>query len=233
MLNKQVKIIAFDADDTLWKNEAFFREAEQQFYQILKPYNVADKIESQLFAAELKNLPLYGYGIKGFMLSMIEVATALSHHHIAPELIQSILNIGQEMLQKPVELLPGVTETLAALQKDYRLIVATKGDLLDQERKIEQSGLSAYFDHIEIMSDKKPHNYRQLLNKIDCQPDAFLMIGNSIKSDIAPVLDIGGFAVHIPYHITWAHEQYTAPLSSSRHLELTRINQLITHLIPS
>lgn len=233
MLDKQVQIIAFDADDTLWKNEAFFREAEQQFYQLLKPYAIADKIEPQLFATEMKNLPLYGYGIKGFMLSMIEVATALSHHHITPELIQAILNIGQEMLKKPVELLPGVIETLAALQKDYRLIVATKGDLLDQERKIELSGLSSYFDHIEIMSDKKPHNYQQLLDKIGCKPDAFLMIGNSIKSDIAPVLDIGGFAAHIPYHITWAHEEHPEPLSSSRHLELTQINQLITHLIPS
>jgi len=230
MLNNQIKTIAFDADDTLWQNEAFFREAEQQFYQLIQDYHLNDDIAAQLLAIELKNLPLYGYGIKGFMLSMLEVVTTLSGSHITGELIQAVLSIGQEMLKKPVDLLPGVEETLRRLQKDYRLIVATKGDLLDQERKIERSGLQSYFDHIEIMSDKKPANYQQLLAKIDCKAEEFLMVGNSVKSDIVPVITIGGFAAHIPHHITWAHEQHEAPLASSKHLELTQLNQLITQL---
>ena len=204
-----IKVIGFDADDTLWVNETYFRDAELEFAKLLGGFETANKVDQELFKMETKNLPLYGYGVKGFILSMVEMALELSNYTVSNKTMEQILNIGKEMLNKPVELLDGVEETLEALSKKYRLIVATKGDLLDQERKLEKSGLLDYFHHIEVLSDKKEENYSKLLNHLDIKPFQFLMIGNSLKSDILPLINIKAHAIHVPFHTTWAHEQVT------------------------
>jgi len=203
---KNIKVIAFDADDTLWVNETYYREAEHKFIKLLSKYETENKLDQELFLIEMKNLYLYGYGIKSFMLSMIEAALELSNYKIKPTVIQQIIGIGKVMLEKPIELLDGVEQTLKTLQPKYRLILATKGDLLDQERKLEKSGLTKYFHHIEILSDKKPENYQKLLSHLDIVPSEFLMVGNSLKSDVLPLIEIGAKAIHIPFHTTWAHE---------------------------
>ena len=202
-----IKVIGFDADDTLWVNETYFREAELEFAKLLARYETANKIDQELFKMEMKNLPLYGYGVKGFVLSMVEMALELSNNEVSNSTINSILNIGKDMLNKPVELLEGVEEALKTLSNDYRLILVTKGDLLDQERKLKKSGLTDYFHHIEVLSDKQEVNYSQLLNHLDIKPSEFLMVGNSLKSDILPLVNIKAKAVHIPFHTTWLHEQ--------------------------
>ncbi|MGJ8593613.1 MAG: HAD family hydrolase [Aquaticitalea sp.] len=204
---KDIKVISFDADDTLWVNETYFRDAELEFAKLLSPYETANKIDQELFKKEIDNLPLYGYGVKGFVLSMVESAIEISNGSVSNATMEKILEIGKDMLQKPVELLEGVEEVLHTLSKDYRLIVATKGDLLDQERKLEKSGLLDYFHHIEILSDKKETNYSKLLNHLDIKPSEFLMIGNSLKSDILPLVNIKAKAIHVPFHTTWIHEQ--------------------------
>lgn len=202
-----IKVIGFDADDTLWVNETYFRNAELEFAKLLAQYETANKIDQELFKKEMQNLPLYGYGVKGFVLSMVEMALELSNYQIEPKTIESILEIGKEMINKPVELLEGVEEVLKVLSKKYRLILATKGDLLDQERKLEKSGLLDYFHHIEVLSDKKEENYSRLLNHLDIKPSEFLMVGNSLKSDILPLVNIKAYAIHVPFHTTWLHEQ--------------------------
>ena len=202
-----IKVIGFDADDTLWVNETYFRDAEHAFSKLLAPYETANKSEQELLKRQIENLPLYGYGIKGFTLSMVEIALELSNNSISNSSMEAILNIGKEMLNKPVDLLDGVEEVLHTLSKDYRLIVVTKGDLLDQERKLEKSGLLDYFHHIEVVSDKKEANYSKLLNHLDIRPSEFLMIGNSLKSDILPLINIKALAIHVPFHTTWIHEQ--------------------------
>lgn len=204
---QQIKVIGFDADDTLWVNETYFREAEIEVQRLLSEYETPNKIDQELFKMEMKNLPLYGYGVKAFILSMVEVALELSNYTISNKTIEAILNIGKNMLEKPVELLEGVEEVLSTLSKNYRLILATKGDLLDQERKLEKSGLTKYFHHIEVLSDKKEQNYKNLLNHLYIKPSEFLMIGNSLKSDILPLVNINANAIHVPFHTTWAHEQ--------------------------
>ena len=203
---KNIKVIALDADDTLWVNETYYREAENKFIKLLSKYETENKLDQELFKMEMKNLHLYGYGVKSFTLSMVESALELSNFEIKPAVIQQIVEIGKEMLDKPIELLDGVKDTLKVLQPKYRLILATKGDLLDQERKLEKSGLIKYFHHIEILSDKKANNYKRLLSHLDIMPSEFLMVGNSLKSDVLPLLEIGARAIHVPYHTTWAHE---------------------------
>ncbi|MBA6152606.1 HAD family hydrolase [Gelidibacter maritimus] len=202
-----IKVIGFDADDTLWVNETYFRDAELAFAKLMAPYETANKIDQELFKRQIENLPLYGYGIKGFILSMVEIALELSNNSVSNQTIEAILNIGKDMLNKPVHLLNGVEEVLATLSLDYRLIVVTKGDLLDQERKLEKSGLMDYFHHIEVVSDKQEANYSKLLNHLDVKPSEFLMIGNSLKSDVLPLINIKARAIHIPFHTTWVHEQ--------------------------
>lgn len=206
---KDIQVIGFDADDTLWVNETYFRDAELEFAKLLGGFETANKVDQELFKMEMKNLPLYGYGVKGFVLSMVEMALELSNYTISNKTIEQILNIGKQMLNEPVELLDGVEETLETLSKKYKLIVATKGDLLDQERKLEKSGLLDYFHHIEVLSDKKEENYSKLLKHLDINPSQFLMIGNSLKSDILPLININAQAIHVPFHTTWAHEQVT------------------------
>ncbi|MGM5470437.1 HAD family hydrolase [Flavobacteriaceae bacterium LMO-SS05] len=203
----KIKTVGFDADDTLWVNETYFRDAELEFAKLLAPYETANTIDQELFRMEIKNLPLYGFGIKGFVLSMVEMALELSNRNVSNANIEAILKIGKDMLNKPVELLEGVEQTLEALSKDYRLILITKGDLLDQERKLEKSGLTGYFHHIEVLSDKQESNYSNLLNHMGIKPSEFLMIGNSLKSDILPIVNIKAHAIHVPFHTTWLHEQ--------------------------
>ena len=205
-----IRVIGFDADDTLWVNETYFRDAELEFAKLLGGYETANKIDQELFKKEMENLPLYGYGVKGFVLSMVEMALEISNYSISNKTIEDILNIGKDMINKPVELLEGVESVLENLSKKYRLIVATKGDLLDQERKLEKSGLLDYFHHIEVLSDKKEENYSKLLNHLDIKPSEFLMIGNSLKSDILPLVNIKANAIHVPFHTTWAHEEVKA-----------------------
>jgi len=176
----------------------------------------AHAILKELYRTEIQNLALYGYGIKGFMLSMIETAMRISDQKGPVSLVEKILSIGQEMLQKPVELLPGVEEVLTSLNGDYRMVLATKGDLVDQERKLRKSGLEKYFHHIEIMSEKRVEDFAKLIRHLDVAPEDFLMLGNSLKSDILPVLEIGAYAIHIPFHVTWIHEQVDHEISHER-----------------
>ncbi|MFI2742890.1 HAD family hydrolase [Zhouia sp. PK063] len=204
---KDIQVIGFDADDTLWVNETYFRDTEAAFAQLLSGYETTNKIDQELFHTEIKNLELYGYGIKGFVLSMVECALDLSNGNVDAATIHKILNLGKDMLTKPVEILDGVEKTLNYLKDNYRLIVLTKGDLLDQERKLEKSGLSTYFHHVEVLSDKKEENYKQLLTHLQIDPAHFVMVGNSLKSDILPLINIGAQAIHVPFHTTWAHEE--------------------------
>jgi putative hydrolase of the HAD superfamily len=228
-MNTKIKVIAFDADDTLFVNETYFRDAEHQFAKLLTAYETENKIEQELFKTEIKNLELYGYGVKGFMLSMVECALDISNNNLNPTLLNDILNIGKEMLEKPIELLAGVEPVLKALQGKYKLIVATKGDLLDQERKLEKSGLMQYFHHIEVMSDKKETDYKKLLSHLDIEASELLMIGNSLKSDILPLVAIGASAIHVPFHTTWAHEEVSViEQSTTAYKTVASITEILT-----
>ena len=202
-----LKVIAFDADDTLWVNEPYFQETEEKFCELLAPYLSRHTLSQELFKTEIDNLKLYGYGIKGYILSMIEAALKISDNTISIETVGKIIDYGKLLLERPIEMLDGVEETLAGLKNKYKLVVATKGDLLDQRRKLHNSGLGHYFHHIEVMSDKQEKDYSDLVTRLDIRPSEFLMVGNSLKSDILPVLGIGGHAIHIPFHTTWAHER--------------------------
>ena len=202
----QIKVVAFDADDTLWVNEPYFKEIEEKFYDLLEDYLPRHTLAKELFKTEIQNLSLYGYGVKGFMLSMIETSLRVTNNTLNIEVIEKALQFGKELLEKPIELLDEVEDVLKALKNKYRLVVATKGDLLDQERKLKKSGLEHYFHHIVIMSDKQEADYLKLIKHLDIKPEEFLMLGNSLKSDVLPVLAIGGHGIHIPYHTTWAHE---------------------------
>ncbi|MCF8263188.1 MAG: HAD family hydrolase [Melioribacteraceae bacterium] len=203
-----IKVISFDADDTLWVNEPYFREAEVEICAILNEYGSPEEITRKILRTESRNLPFYGYGIKGFILSVIETAIEVTERKIHADDIAKIIKFGHELMQKPVILLDDVETVLQTLTKrNFKLIVATKGDLMDQERKLRKSGLAKYFHHIEIMSNKKESDYRALLSHLEIKPENFLMIGNSLKSDILPVLAIGGKAFHIPFHTTWEHEE--------------------------
>ena len=205
MIN-EVEVIGFDADDTLWVNETYYRVAEEAYAQMLSDFADRETVMKTLFATEMSNLSKYGYGIKAFVLSMVENGISISKGNISTEAIQAIIGLGKEMLEKPIELLPDVKQVLNQLKGKYKLIVATKGDLLDQERKLLSSSLSSYFHHIEIMSDKQVENYESLLLHLEIVPEKFLMIGNSLKSDILPPLELGCYGVHVPFHTTWEHE---------------------------
>lgn len=222
-----IKVIGFDADDTLWVNEPFYRETEAEFAEMMLKYGPREYINSELLKIEIANIDGYGYGIKSFILSMIETAFHLSNNEIDNITIQEIIALGKKMINKPVELLDGVIHTLEILNKsNYQLIVATKGDLLDQERKLMKSGIEKYFHHIEIMSDKTEKSYYKLLNHLDITPNEFLMVGNSMKSDILPVVKVGGCAVYVPYHTTWAYEQVEAPNAMNNFREISDISEL-------
>jgi putative hydrolase of the HAD superfamily len=229
-MRTHIKTIAFDADDTLWVNEPYFQEAENRFCELLAAYLPPEAAYEELFNTEMKNLHLYGYGIKGIILCMIETITRVTNGTAQLQLISQVLELGQDLLQKPIELLQGVEETLNALQGKYRLVIASKGDLLDQERKLKNSRLQDYFHHIEIMSNKQVPNYQKLLKHLDCSPANFLMLGNSVKSDILPVLALDAFAGHIPFHTTWRHELHEEKVEHPNLISLNNIADILQHL---
>ena len=227
---REIQIIAFDADDTLWVNEPYFRDTEDTFCALLEDFLPHHSVSQELFKTEMENLSLYGYGVKGFMLSMIETISRVTDNQANIQLVNKTIELGKELLAKPIELLAGVEEVLQKLHGEYRLVLATKGDLLDQERKLVKSGLEKYFHHIEVMSNKKKEDYLKLFKHLDCQPKDFLMIGNSIKSDILPVLELGGFAIHVPYHTTWVHEQVSQKIEHPDFVQVDTITEVLNHL---
>ncbi len=226
-----LKVIAFDADDTLFVNEPYFQETEEKFCVMMSDYLSKQGLSQELFKTEVDNLHLYGYGIKGYTLSMIEAAMKISNNTLSVEVIGKIIDLGKELLQRPIELLDGVDETLKALQGKYKLIVATKGDLKDQQRKLHDSGLGNYFHHIEVMADKLEVNYEKLLKRLDIESKEFFMIGNSLKSDILPVLGIGGYAVHIPFHTTWEHEKISHKVDHPNFRTVDKITDVLEILL--
>lgn len=201
-----ISLIAFDADDTLWHNEDIFSLTQEKFNRLLAAYHSPEWIEKKLYETEMRNIQHFGYGIKGFTLSMIETAIELSEGRIRGIEIREIINFAKEMLKSPVKLLDNVRETIARLAESYNLMIITKGDLFDQESKIARSGLARYFEHVEIVSKKEKETYRKILRRHGINPGNFLMVGNSMKSDVIPVIALGARAVYLPYHLTWEHE---------------------------
>jgi len=229
-MKNTIKVIGFDADDTLWVNEPFYQDVEKHFCQILKSYKTEEETSRELFRTEMQNLEIYGFGAKGFILSIIETALRLTEGKITSEELTQIIVIGKTLLTMPIHLLDGVENVLQILQKKYNLILATKGDLLDQERKLHNSGLISYFHHIEIMSDKHENNYIKLLSHLDIQPHEFLMIGNSVKSDILPVINIGAEAIHIPCEVTWQHEKHHESIDQDTFVTVLEISEILNLL---
>ncbi len=201
-----IKLIAFDADDTLWVNEYHFRKAEEQFCEMMSPYCSAEEANMALLKVEKENLPLLGYGSKPFIISLIECGIELSKKSLSNDDILKLIDIGKNTIGQKIELLPSVISVIESLSKDYPLVLATKGDLKEQESKIKRSGIADYFSAVEIMSEKDKESYLRIIENHNIKPQEFLMVGNSFKSDILPVLEIGGNAIYIPSDITWAHE---------------------------
>lgn len=218
--------IGFDADDTLWHNETFFRMTQAQFTLMLADYVEGDHLDEQLLAAERRNLGHYGYGVKGFILSMIETAIEVTNGHVPSSVISALIEAGRDMLRHPVDLLPYAAEAVSAMAKDYRVILITKGDLLDQERKLAQSGLGDLFCGVEIVSEKTPAVYASLFDRHGHGTSRGMMIGNSLKSDVLPMLAAGGHAVHVPYALTWALEAADAPKQHDRFHTLENLKKL-------
>ncbi len=221
-----ITTVGLDADDTLWHNETIFRLTHARFVDLLDDHGDAETIETRLAEVERRNLRLYGYGVKGFTLSMIETAMELCDGGAPPEVVREILAAGREMLAHPVETLPGVDETIAELSDRYRLILITKGDLLDQERKLAASGLGERFAAVEIVSEKDRATYDRVFSRHGTGPAEAVMAGNSMKSDVLPAIAAGAFGVHIPYPVTWAHELADAPANEPRYVSLARIDEL-------
>ena len=202
-----IEVVGLDGDDTLWRNEEYFAVSQEMFRAIVEPYLDRDlDVDGELASRERANLELFGYGIKGFTLSMLETAIEITEGRIPVAQLQVLLDRGKEMLSHPVELLDGVADTIAALSADYRLVLVTKGDLFHQEQKVARSGLAELFWRVEIVAEKDESTYERLLARHEVEPPSFVMVGNSVRSDVLPVLAIGARAVHIPYEITWAHE---------------------------
>ena len=222
-----ITAIGFDADDTLWQNETFFRMTEQRFADLLSEHGEHHVISERLLEAERRNLRHYGYGVKGFTLSMIETALEVTGHQISPVVIGEILSFGRQMLQNPVETLPHVHDTLEALADSFRIILITKGDLFDQERKLAQSGLGELFDAVEIVSDKTADTYRRIFAQHGDGPDASMMVGNSLKSDIVPAIEAGSWGIYVPHDLTWAHEHAEEPADAPRFRRVAHLGELV------
>ncbi|MGG7644854.1 HAD family hydrolase [Rhodovulum sp. YNF3179] len=218
--------IGFDADDTLWQNERFFRITQERFKALLAEYAGPDHLDQRLLAAERRNLGHYGFGIKGFTLSMIETAIEVTEDRVPAAVIREIMEAGREMLRHPIELLPRAAEAVAALAPHYRLVLITKGDLLDQERKLAQSGLGDMFDAVEIVSDKTPETYMRAFSVHGGGPAHAMMVGNSLRSDIVPAIRAGAWGVFVPHDLTWEVEHDTAPESEPRFLQLGDLGEL-------
>lgn len=226
----EIKVIAFDADDTLWINEPYFQETEKKFCDMMENFLPHHTVSRELLKTEIDNLGTYGYGIKSFILSMIETALKISDYQLKPDVIDRIIGLGKELIDQPIELIDGVEQVLQALQGKYRLVMATKGDLLDQEKKLKKSGLEKFFHHIEIVSEKKEPEYRKLIQHLDVPPSNFLMIGNSLKSDILPVLKIGGHGYHVPFHTTWEYEKVESNIEHPNFQKLDTIIDVLQFL---
>ena len=230
---KDIKVVGFDADDTLWVNEDYYRDTEKKYAALLAEYGNEGAILESLFETEMRNLELFGYGVKPFMISMIENAIRISENSISNVTLMNIIEMGRAMLHAPVTLLPGVKKVLEKLYGKYRLIVATKGDLLDQERKLRRSSLSGYFHHIEVMSDKTRSSYEDLLAHLEIEPSQFIMIGNSLRSDILPPYELGCYVIHVPYEKTWLHEMNVEGIpENDRHFKVERLTQVL-NIIPN
>lgn len=224
---QHIRVIGLDADDTLWHNESIFEGVHERYRALLARYHDAATVDRTLLATEHRNLALYGYGIKGFTLSSIETAIELSGGKISTEEISTIMALGREMLDHPVVLLDGVAETVAALAASHELILITKGDLRDQERKLAKSGLASHFRRIEIVSEKDSATYATLLARHGIAPTEFLMVGNSLKSDVLPVLALGGSGAHIPYHLQWVLDRTEEePVAPGRFFHLDNLREL-------
>ena len=208
---RAIEMIAFDADDTLWHNEAYFRRGEERFCELLAPWARADHLSERLYETERRNLARFGYGAKGFTLSLIETALDVTEHRVPGSVIAEIVQLGKEILDQPVEVVDGAADTIHALAPHYRMIVVTKGDLLHQESKAARSGLADHFELVEIVSEKDCTTYARALRKVGVDPARTCMVGNSVRSDVLPMLALGGFAVHVPYPVTWAMEEADGP----------------------
>ncbi|MCR4602950.1 MAG: HAD family hydrolase [Prevotella sp.] len=229
MIIRNIKAVAFDADDTLWDCQGHFEVVMQHLYDELIPWVDRETAALELFATERKNMPLLGYGVKAFTLSMMETAMRVSHHEMPAATLNKILNECYGLLQFPCTPLPEVMETLTTLKEQPsrpQLILFTKGELLDQEHKLERSGLQHFFDHIEITSNKGEREFRTLCEKLDIKPEEMIMVGNSLKSDIAPALAIGSYAVYIPFHVTWQLEHHDH-FEHKRMVEIAHFGELL------
>ncbi|MGB5557986.1 MAG: HAD family hydrolase [Paracoccaceae bacterium] len=218
--------IGFDADDTLWQNERFFRLTQERFAALLADYAEPDRLAERLLAAERRNLGHYGFGIKGFVLSMIEAAIEVTEDRVPATVIRELIEAGQDMLQHPIELLPHARETIEALAGEFHLLLITKGDLLDQERKLAQSGLGDLFDGVEIVSRKTAEVYGRIFTRHGSGPKAAMMVGNSMRSDVVPVIEAGGWGVFVPHDLTWALEHHEPPAGHLRFREIADLGRL-------
>lgn len=225
-----IKTIAFDADDTLWENENYFRQAEHDFCHLMMPWLAQEETAEELFKTEMQNLDLLGYGSTAFTLSLVETAARISKGQISGKQIEQIIAIGKRLLSHPLQLLPHAQEVLASLQGKYRLVLATKGELLEQRRKIQKSALEPYFDTIEIMSNKTAQDYRSLLQRLKAAPQETVMVGNSVKSDILPPLEIGAWAIYVPFQTTWKHEEAALP-QNPRFLQAEKLRDILAYLL--
>jgi len=223
-----IRTIAFDGDDTLWHNEPLFWASTTRFQELLAPYSDAHSLSERLTATEIANLGLFGYGIKGFVLSMIETAIQVSDGRVPNSVIQEFIERGKDMLAHPVHLLDGVADAVAAVRRDgYHLMLITKGDLFDQESKLARSGLADLFDAVEIVSEKDEGTYARLLGRHGLVAEQTVMVGNSVRSDILPMLAAGGWAVHVPYASTWIHERAEAPVGHPRFRAVAGMGELL------
>jgi len=228
-----INVVAFDADDTLWVNEPVFQDVEQALVEMLSHYVPLTQARDRLFETNIRNLELFGYGAKSFTLSMIETAIEISAGHVSAAEIQKIMNLGKNLIQYPIELLDGVETVLQQLQGRFQLMLLTKGDLYDQECKIARSGLADYFDHVEIIGEKDELAYQKVLAKYRFTTEEFLMVGNSVKSDVLPVVNIGGRAIHLPFHTTWQHEEICeSQLQGSSFHQIDHASELLPMLLP-
>ena len=221
-----IEIIAFDADDTLWHNETLYNATQDRYRQLLAPYAEPEAVDRALFDTEMRNLASFGYGIKSFILSMIEAAVDVTGGRVQAAELGQLVGFARDMMKAEIRLLDNVRDTVAALAVRHNLMLITKGDLLDQEDKLQRSGLADYFRYFEVVSDKTLERYAALLARYQIQPERFLMVGNSLRSDILPVVELGGKAVYIPYEMTWAHEVVDAPQEGQAYYELEHIAQL-------
>jgi putative hydrolase of the HAD superfamily len=222
-MTRDLQLIGFDGDDTLWRSEDYYHDAQSVFEQIVGDYVDLGDVHNRLYAIEKRNLALFGYGVKGMTLSMIEAAVAITESRISAKDLHRIVELGKALLQHPVELLPSIREAVTEIARERPVVLITKGDLFHQEAKVRDSGLSELFRRIEIVSEKDIATYTRLLTEFGLAPEQFAMIGNSLRSDIVPVLELGGCGVHMPYHVTWTHETETAPPAALERLRSVRV----------